>query len=302
MKKATDHVFKFGSIYITALTILVYFFFKILDMGGDLFIKDITANWTDYLINTLLTIFLHQTVMTSAVDTATSNGLESVEFKKADNLNREIVNDVEANYEDFIDFIGTLNELERKQRQRTFYLSVGKKHYDELTKKEKKKFKKLIYQYHDISNFNNHCFIEVTKDGNINYDATYQMDKLRLRARLTKVISSILFGIITGNVALKASGVVDAMVSVLIMVFALIITYVVTSTPVLHKLKATIPRKVINKMTLVNTYKQKKGQIKIRLEEYVKMEDEVKPIKKEVEEIKEEVKDATHDEAAIQIK
>ena len=55
-------------------------------------------------------------------------------------------------------------------------------------------------------------------------------------------------------------------------------------------------------MTLVNTYKQKKGQIKIRLEEYVKMEDEVKPIKKEVEEIKEEVKDATNDEAAIQIK
>ena len=64
--------------------------------------------------------------------------------------------------------------------------------------------------------FNLPLFYELTRDGKINYRASFNRNKGRAKARIMKIVSGVMFGGLTINMAFNTTGLGEALVSVLI--------------------------------------------------------------------------------------
>jgi len=261
---------RFSSFIIMAIFMVLYLMFAILQVDGDLptFLSD-PSNILWICLNTGITIALHQMIITTASDNATTFGLETEEFKKADVLNGLILNTIGATFEEFIDFIKDLNEYEKRTLQQSFIQSCGKKKLEDLDEAELKAFKKLKPVVHDITNFLRPCYAEVNKHGKISYDASYVINKKQWVKRGSKIIFSLLMAVITlGPILFKVGNVGEALLNAAMTIIGVAITFITVFVPIYYKLRYTIPKKVFNKGVLVNTYKEKNGTIKIELEKY----------------------------------
>ena len=272
MNKWLDNVYRYSVWIITALAIIGYFAYRTLSFEGS--VQSVIESW-DTWTNLAFIIFLNLTVQTGAVDSGISNGLESEEFKLSDAVNNKLISSVNNEMEDFRSFIKHLNIAERKRLEEDYLFSVGDKNVEELSDAELKKFKRLKPIQHNIYGFNLPLYYELTKDGQINYQASFNKNKGRIWAKARKIASGVMFGGMTVNMVFAASGIGEALVSMTIISIGLMLTFVMSFVPSTFKLRYDLPKKVLLKSTLYNSYVDyKQGTHKlVKIIEQVKQEE-----------------------------
>lgn len=276
--KLLDNLYKNLTWLIVLMSIIGYLAYRTFQMQGDI---QSVANDPNTWLNIAFVIWLNLNVQSGAINSGISAGVDSEEFKAADEVNNKIIKSVNNEMVEFRKYVKTLNYNEMIRLQEDFLYKYGVDDVSKLNKKQLRKFKRLKPIRHDISGFNLPLYYELTKNGEIKYESSFNKNKGMLRKRAGKVLTGILFGALSVNIAFNIDGLGEAMMSVIVISTNLIITYLLSFMPPMFRLKFVIPKGVILKHTLYSGYiEYKKGTHILK---------EI-PIKKEVLEVVEQEK------------
>lgn len=257
-----DKLYKSASWIVMISLLTGYFAYKVLEPSGS--IQQTVNDWRSWL-HIIFVVFVNNTMVSSAFDSATSYGIRSDEFTMADKLNNKIITSVNNEMADFREYAKRLNEHELQSIRDDFLFSLGDKKVSELTKKERKAYDKLKPLQHNIYGFNLPLYYETTKNGKIEYRASMKKNQGKNRKKISKSITGIMFGAMTVNVTFSANNVGDALVSVLIIAVGLIVTFLIIFFPQAFKFKYDMPQKVILKNTFYEGYiEHKNGTHKLK--------------------------------------
>ena len=276
--KLLDNLYKNLTWLIVLMSIIGYLAYRTFRMQGDI---QSVANDPNTWLNIAFVIWLNLNVQSGAINNGITAGVDSEEFKAADEVNNKIIKSVNNEMVEFRKYVKTLNYNEMIRAQENFLYKYGVDDVSELNKKQLRKFKRLKPIRHDISGFNLPLYYELTKNGEIKYESSFNKNKGMLRKRAGKVLTGILFGALSVNIAFNIDGLGEAMMSVIVISTNLIITYLLSFMPPMFRLKFVIPKGVILKHTLYSGYiEYKKGTHILK---------EI-PMKKEVVEVVEQEK------------
>ena len=255
--KLLDNLYKNLTWLIVLMSIIGYLAYRTFRMQGDI---QSVANDPNTWLNIAFVIWLNLNVQSGAINNGITAGVDSEEFKAADEVNNKIIKSVNNEMVEFRKYVKTLNYNEMIRAQENFLYKYGVDDVSELNKKQLRKFKKLKPIRHDISGFNLPLYYELTKNGEIKYESSFNKNKGMLRKRAGKVLTGILFGALSVNIAFNIDGLGEAMMSVIVISTNLIITYLLSFMPPMFRLKFVIPKGVILKHTLYSGYiEYKKG-------------------------------------------
>ena len=255
--KLLDNLYKNLTWLIVLMSIIGYLAYRTFQMEGDI---QSVANDPNTWLNIAFVIWLNLNVQSGAINSGISAGVDSEEFKAADEVNNKIIKSVNNEMVEFRKYVKTLNYNEMVRLQEDFLYKYGVDDVSELNKKQLRKFKKLKPIRHDISGFNLPLYYELTKNGEIKYESSFNKNKGMLRKRAGKVLTGILFGALSVSIAFNIDGLGEAMMSVIVISTNLIITYLLSFMPPMFRLKFVIPKGVILKHTLYSGYiEYKKG-------------------------------------------
>lgn len=255
--KLLDNLYKNLTWLIVLMSIIGYLAYRTFQMQGDI---QSVANDPNTWLNIAFVIWLNLNVQSGAINSGISAGVDSEEFKAADEVNNKIIKSVNNEMVEFRKYVKTLNYNEMIRVQENFLYKYGVDDVSELNKKQLRKFKRLKPIRHDISGFNLPLYYELTKNGEIKYESSFNKNKGMLRKRAGKVLTGILFGALSVNIAFNIDGLGEAMMSVIVISTNLIITYLLSFMPPMFRLKFVIPKGVILKHTLYSGYiEYKKG-------------------------------------------
>ena len=255
--KLLDNLYKNLTWLIVLMSIIGYLAYRTFQMEGDI---QSVANDPNTWLNIAFVIWLNLNVQSGAINSGISAGVDSEEFKAADEVNNKIIKSVINEMVEFRKYVKTLNYNEMVRLQEDFLYKYGVDDVSELNKKQLRKFKRLKPIRHDISGFNLPLYYELTKNGEIKYESSFNKNKGMLRKRAGKVLTGILFGALSVNIAFNIDGLGEAMMSVIVISTNLIITYLLSFMPPMFRLKFVIPKGVILKHTLYSGYiEYKKG-------------------------------------------
>lgn len=251
MAKFMDGLYKYFTWIIILLSLVAYFAFMILEIDGD--IKTIVADWQTW-VHTAFVIFLNVMTVSGAYDSGTVVGVSSKEFMLADQLNNKIVTSVNNEMKPFRNFVKDLNDHELQLLRDDFLFKIGDKKVSELTKDELKKFKELKPIKHDIYGFNLPLYYEMSKNGQVSYKASVKKNQGKLWKQIKKIFTGGLFAAMTINVTVSLGNFGAAFTALLIIACGLITTYLLTFFPQVFKFKNELPKKVILKKTLYDSF------------------------------------------------
>lgn len=255
--KLLDNLYKNLTWLIVLMSIIGYLAYRTFQMEGD--IQSVAKDPNTWL-NIAFVIWLNLNVQSGAINSGISAGVDSEEFKAADEVNNKIIKSVINEMVEFRKYVKTLNYNEMVRLQEDFLYKYGVNDVSELNKKQLRKFKRLKPIRHDISGFNLPLYYELTKNGEIKYESSFNKNKGMLRKRAGKVLTGILFGALSVNIAFNIDGLGEAMMSVIVISTNLIITYSLSFMTPMFRLKFVIPKGVILKHTLYSGYiEYKKG-------------------------------------------
>lgn len=255
--KLLDNLYKNLTWLIVLMSIIGYLAYRTFQMEGDI---QSVANDPNTWLNIAFVIWLNLNVQSGAINSGITAGVDSEEFKAADEVNNKIIKSVYNEMVEFRKYVKTLNYNEMVRLQEDFLYKYGVDDVSELNKKQLRKFKRLKPIRHDISGFNLPLYYELTKNGEIKYESSFNKNKGMLRKRAGKVLTGILFGALSVNIAFNIDGLGEAMMSVIVISTNLIITYLLSFMPPMFRLKFVIPKGVILKHTLYSGYiEYKKG-------------------------------------------
>lgn len=255
--KLLDNLYKNLTWLIVLMSIIGYLAYRTFQMQGDI---QSVANDPNTWLNIAFVIWLNLNVQSGAINSGITAGVDSEEFKAADEVNNKIIKSVNNEMVEFRKYVKTLNYNEMVRLQEDFLYKYGVDDVSELNKKQLRKFKRLKPIRHDISGFNLPLYYELTKNGEIKYESSFNKNKGMLRKRAGKVLTGILFGALSVNIAFNIDGLGEAMMSVIVISTNLIITYLLSFMPPMFRLKFVIPKGVILKHTLYSGYiEYKKG-------------------------------------------
>jgi len=256
--KLLDNLYKNLTWLIVLMSIIGYLAYRTFQMEGDI---QSVANDPNTWLNIAFVIWLNLNVQSGAINSGITAGVDSEEFKAADEVNNKIIKSVNNEMVEFRKYVKTLNYNEMIRVQENFLYKYGVDDVSELNKKQLRKFKKLKPIRHDISGFNLPLYYELTKNGEIKYESSFNKNKGMLRKRAGKVLTGILFGALSvKNIVFNIDGLGEAMMSVIVISTNLIITYLLSFMPPMFRLKFVIPKGVILKHTLYSGYiEYKKG-------------------------------------------
>lgn len=260
MSKWLDGLYKYSVWIIAIVSILGYIGYRSITFNGD--IENVLTSW-DTWANLAFVIYLNLIIQTAAIDSGVSTGMDHVHFQLANENNNKLIVKVNNEMKQFRDFVKMLNKSERLIVEEDFLFAHGDVGFNELSKKNKKKFKKLKPKSHNIYGFNLPLYYETTKNGKIDYEASFNKNKGMFSMRIKKVLMGMLFGGITVNIALNVNGLAETLVSVVIISVGLTITFVMSYTPQIFKLTKLLPKKVIQKEILFESYEQYKQGTKV---------------------------------------
>lgn len=286
--KLLDKLYRNLTWLIVLMSIIGYLAYRTFQMDGN--IESVLTDPNTWL-NMGFVIWLNLNVQSGAINSGISAGVDSEEFKAADEINNKIIKSVNNEMAEFRKYVKTLNYNERIRLEEDLLYKYGVDDKSELNRKQLREFNKLKPIRHDIGGFSLPLYYELTKNGEINYASSFNKNKGIWTRRLGKVLSGVLFGAISVNIAFNVSGLGEAMMSVIVISAGLIITYLASFMPPMFRLKFAIPKGVILKHTLYSSYIDwRNGTHKLKdipIVEEVKVVEE-KPIV-EVEEKKEGV-------------
>ncbi len=255
--KLLDNLYKNLTWLIVLMSIIGYLAYRTFQMEGDI---QSVANDPNTWLNIAFVIWLNLNVQSGAINSGISAGVDSEEFKAADEVNNKIIKSVNNEMVEFRKYVKTLNYNEMIRVQENFLYKYGVDDVSKLNKKQLRKFKRLKPIRHDISGFNLPLYYELTKNGEIKYESSFNKNKGIWRKRAGKVLTGILFGALSVNIAFNIDGLGEAMMSVIVISTNLIITYLLSFMPPMFRLKFVIPKGVILKHTLYSGYiEYKKG-------------------------------------------
>ncbi len=255
--KLLDNLYKNLTWLIVLMSIIGYLAYRTFQMKGDI---QSVANDPNTWLNIAFVIWLNLNVQTGAINSGITAGVDSEEFKAADEVNNKIIKSVINEMVEFRKYVKTLNYNEMIRVQENFLYKYGVNDISELNKKQLRKFKRLKPIRHDISGFNLPLYYELTKNGEIKYESSFNKNKGTWRKRAGKVLTGILFGALSVNIVFNIDGLGEAMMSVIVISTNLIITYLLSFMPPMFRLKFAIPKGVILKHTLYSGYiEYKKG-------------------------------------------
>lgn len=255
--KLLDNLYKNLTWLIVLMSIIGYLAYRTFRMEGDI---QSVANDPNTWLNIAFVIWLNLNVQSGAINSGITAGVDSEEFKAADEVNNKIIKSVINEMVEFRKYVKTLNYNEMVRAQEDFLYKYGVDDVSELNKKQLRKFKRLKPIRHDISGFNLPLYYELTKNGEIKYESSFNKNKGMLRKRAGKVLTGILFGALSVSIAFNIDGLGEAMMSVIVISTNLIITYLLSFMPPMFRLKFVIPKGVILKHTLYSGYiEYKKG-------------------------------------------
>lgn len=248
------------AVWVVLVSLLVaYFSFRVLQ--PDLSLGEIVRDFYAWL-HTVFVMVSNVVMVSAAYDTATQRGTESDEFEKGDELNNYLIKEYNKNPERFRTFVGRLNEHERETMRQEFLFSKGVKSYDELDEKARLEWDKLRPIYHDILGFNLPLYYEATNSGVVSYKASERKNEGKYKQMILKGITGLIFSLMTVNVALNFKDVGGAFISLLIIVANLLVTFLLIFAPRLHKFKNELPKKVLHKNALWQSFIEKDGELK----------------------------------------
>ena len=276
--KLLDNLYKNLTWLIVLMSIIGYLAYRTFRMEGDI---QSVANDPNTWLNIAFVIWLNLNVQSGAINNGITAGVDSEEFKAADEVNNKIIKSVNNEMVEFRKYVKTLNYNEMIRAQENFLYKYGVDDVSKLNKKQLRKFKRLKPIRHDISGFNLPLYYELTKNGEIKYESSFNKNKGIWRKRASKVLTGILFGALSVSIVFNIDGLGEAMMSVIVISTNLIITYLLSFMPPMFRLKFVIPKGVILKHTLYSGYiEYKKGTHILK---------EI-PMKKEVVEVVEQEK------------
>src|SRR5690554_3168559 len=276
--KLLDNLYKNLTWLIVLMSIIGYLAYRTFQMEGDI---QSVANDPNTWLNIAFVIWLNLNVQSGAINSGITAGVDSEEFKAADEVNNKIIKSVNNEMVEFRKYVKTLNYNEMVRLQEDLLYKYGVDDVSELNKKQLRKFKKLKPIRHDISGFNLPLYYELTKNGEIKYESSFNKNKGIWGKRAGKVVTGLLFGALSVNIAFNIAGLGEAMMSVIVISTNLVITYLLSFMPPMFRLKFVIPKGVILKHTLYSGYiDYKKGTHILK---------EI-PMKKEVVEVVEQEK------------
>jgi len=288
--KLLDKLYRNLTWLIVLMSIIGYLAYRTFQMDGN--IESVATDPNTWL-NIGFVIWLNLNVQNGAINSGISAGVDSEEFKAADEINNKIIKSVNNEMPEFRKYVKTLNYNERIRLEEDLLYKYGVDDKSELNRKQLRAFNRLKPIRHDISGFNLPLYYELTKNGEINYASSFNKNKGIWTRRLGKVISGLLFGAISVNIVFNVSGLGEAMMSVIVISAGLIITYLASFMPPMFRLKFAIPKGVILKHTLYSSYVDwKNGTHKLKdipIVEEVKVVEEKPIVEVEVEEKKEGV-------------
>ena len=255
--KLLDNLYKNLAWLIVLMSIIGYLAYRTFQMKGDI---QSVANDPNTWLNIAFVIWLNLNVQSGAINSGITAGVDSEEFKAADEVNNKIIKSVNNEMVEFRKYVKTLNYNEMIRVQENFLYKYGVNDISELNKKQLRKFKRLKSIRHDISGFNLPLYYELTKNREIKYESSFNKNKGIWRKRAGKVLTGILFGALSVNIVFNIDGLGEAMMSVIVISTNLIITYLLSFMPPMFRLKFAIPKGVILKHTLYSGYiEYKKG-------------------------------------------
>lgn len=288
--KLLDKLYRNLTWLIVLMSIIGYLAYRTFQMDGN--IESVATDPNTWL-NIGFVIWLNLNVQSGAIQSGISAGVDSEEFKTADEINNKIIKSVNNEMPEFRKYVKTLNYNERIRLEEDLLYKYGVNDKSELNRKQLKEFNKLKPIRHDIGGFSLPLYYELTKNGEINYASSFNKNKGIWTRRLGKVISGVLFGAISVNIVFNVSGLGEAMMSVIVISAGLIITYLASFMPPMFRLKFAIPKGVILKHTLYSSYVDwRNGTHKLKeipIVEEVKVVEEKPIVEVEVEEKKEGV-------------
>lgn len=251
MNKLLDNVYKYSIWIILTLSLVGYVAYYTLSFQGEIGIA--LRDWQTW-VHLSFVVYLNITMVTGAYDSGTSSGLSSDEFTLADKLNNKIITSVNNEMDSFRSYVKQLNEHELKTIQDDYLFSLGDKTVEELTPKEKKRYDRLKPVQHNVYGFNLPLYYEMTRSGKIEYRASIRKNQGKLYAQSQKVITGIMFGAMTVNMGVQIGNLGSALVSLLVISIGLGVTFVLSYVKQIIKFRFEIPKKVILKHTLYNSY------------------------------------------------
>lgn len=251
MNKLLDKLYKLSIWIIVGASVIAYLAYRTIEFKGS--VEQVLTS-VDTWINIAFSIWLHLNIMQGANNSAISSGLNNQAFLDADTINNKIIRVIQNEMTPFREYVKVLNYNERLKLEDDYLFKFGVTEYDDLPEKAKKKYKKLKPIVHDIYGFNLPLYYELTKDGKLSYKAEFIKGKGMWWSRISKIITATLFGALTINIAFNVSGIGEALVSVVIMSMGMLITFLMSFIAPYFKLTNAIPKGVVMKATLYNSY------------------------------------------------
>ena len=287
MAKWLDKVTKNSQWYVMGAMLIGYLSFLVLTPSASL--EKTVMNWQTW-VHTLFVMYLQVSAVSLAFDKGTQDGINLREFELADELNNDIIKKYNNNKEPYRKYIKDLNTHELNNIREEYLFSVGDKTYEELTRKQKKAYNNLKPIYHDIYGFNLPLFYEVTKNGKIGYKASVGKNEGKRKKQFTKGFMGIVFSAMSINMAFSVDSLGSALLSLGIIMSGLIVTFIMIYAPQLSKFKSDLPKKVMSKKTLMDSFEEyQQGKVKLNVEvkeEVIKVEEIIEEKEQEDDQLK----------------
>lgn len=249
-----DSIYRYYAWFILCLSIIAYLVFYTLTFNGT--IEQAINDWRNW-VHLVFVTYLNVVMAGSAFDSGLQWGLVSDEFEEADKLNNKLIKDVKNNKKQFRDFIKELNREELETVREDFLFNVGDKTYDDLTDKEKRKYNRLKAVRHDIDGFDMPLYYTITSNGKVNYNASINVGRRKTWTMIQRAFGGLLFGTMTVNVTFALGNLSSAFASMFVIIAGLFITFILIAFPQYFKLKNIVPKKVIMKYNLWQTYQER---------------------------------------------
>lgn len=277
-EKFIDKLFRNATWFIIALGLAVQFFYNTMVMEKPMI--ELIGDWKIW-VSTLFTLFLHLTIIGSAIDKSIIDSLENPKFKLADEKNDIIISDIRNNQEEFYDYIKRLNSNEKRVAQEIFLMNNGFLSIEELNDEELEIFNKLDYVRYDISNFTLPILYSKGKTKVVSFgNATFDINAEKKKGKYGKVITVMLLTFLNIGITFMFQNVVDAIFNLIITASALMFSYFWNYSKPKFKLLNQIPNEIKMKENLYKSFKSyQKGGIELRdeikIDEVVEEETEI---------------------------
>lgn len=251
MSKILDRIVKHSAWVVIILSMMLYFAFQILSFEGE--IVNTLTSWVSW-INLVLVVVLNVQMVSAAYDSAMNHGIETAEFKLADEINNRLIKDFNNDPNELREYVKELNKMELKAMQDDYLYQLGDKDLKDLTRKELKGYENIKPIVHNIYGFNLPLIFEMTKGRNINYQASIDANKGKRWRQVKKAAGGLLFGAMTLEMVVRLENFGSALTALIIVSSGLALTFIMTYIPQYLKLKNTIPKKVLQKKTLYDGF------------------------------------------------